>query len=68
MTEGVSIESLEAGGYVEFFATGQLVIGEFRCSECGYGVAVSRRELPPCPMCGGSSWERSPWSPFTRSQ
>jgi hypothetical protein len=26
------------------------------------------RELPRCPMCSGTSWEQSPWSPFTRSQ
>ena len=66
MTEGVSIESLEAGGYVEFFAAGQLVIGEFRCSECGYGVTVLR-ELPPCPMCRRTAWEQSAWSPFLRA-
>jgi rubrerythrin len=68
MTGRVRIESLEASGYVEFFTSGQQVIGEFRCSDCGYGVSVNRHELPQCPMCGGSSWEQSPWSPFTRSQ
>ncbi len=52
--------------YVEFWATGTAVKGEFHCSECGYGVAVCRT-LPRCPMCSGSSWERAAWSPFTRS-
>jgi rubrerythrin len=52
--------------YVEFRSTGETVKGEFHCSECGYGVAIVRA-LPLCPMCGGRSWERSAWSPFTRS-
>jgi rubrerythrin len=68
MQRPAGIDSLEASDDVEFFATGDRVIGEFRCSECGYGVAVNRRALPPCPMCGGTVWERSPWSPFTRAR
>jgi rubrerythrin len=51
--------------FVEFFASGAVAKGEFHCSECGYGVTV-HAELPPCPMCGGESWEQAPWSPFTR--
>ena len=51
--------------YVEFWVAGQSVKGEFRCSECGYGVTIAR-VLPLCPMCGGSVWEQSLWSPFTR--
>jgi len=43
------------------------VKGEFHCSECGYGVTIVRA-LPLCPMCGGTSWEQSPWSPFTRAR
>ena len=39
--------------------------GEFRCTLCGYGVAV-HRELPRCPMCAGEDWEPARWSPFTR--
>jgi rubrerythrin len=53
--------------YVEFVAMGELVKGEFHCSECGYGVTV-HRELPRCPMCGGDSWEQSSWSPFQRPE
>jgi hypothetical protein len=49
---------LEAAGYDRFFATGDRAAGEYRCSECGYGVAVNGI-LPRCPMCGGTSWERS---------
>jgi Zn finger protein HypA/HybF involved in hydrogenase expression len=41
---------------VSFFVTGDPAAGEFRCSECGYGVTVSR-VLPRCPMCGGEGWE-----------
>ena len=51
--------------YVPFFETGEHAKGEFHCSECGYGVTVCR-ELPRCPMCGGSAWEQAAWSPFTR--
>lgn len=54
-----------AGGYVEFRTTGQRVKGDFRCSDCGYGVAVFEH-LPACPMCAGTVWEEVPWSPFGR--
>ena len=52
--------------FVEFLVTGAAVKGEFHCSECGYGVIVSR-QLPLCPMCKGESWEQAAWSPFSRS-
>jgi len=39
---------------------------EYHCSECGYGVTIVRA-LPLCPMCGGTSWEQSAWSPFSRT-
>jgi rubrerythrin len=52
--------------FVEFFAAGQSVKGEYHCSDCGYGVTIVR-VLPLCPMCGGSSWEQSAWSPFSRT-
>jgi rubrerythrin len=48
-----------ADGFVAFLEAGVPVAGEFRCSECGYGVTV-HRELPRCPMCGGAAWERTP--------
>ena len=64
MIEGSEVEALDAPGYVEFFATGDHAVGEFHCGECGYGVIVSR-ELPRCPMCSGTTWEQSAWSPFT---
>ena len=59
------VEAHEAD-YVEFHRTGDAAKGEFRCAECGYGVAVVKT-LPPCPMCGGGAWEQSTWSPFTRA-
>lgn len=52
--------------FVEFFAAGQSVKGEYHCSDCGYGVTIVRA-LPACPMCGGTSWEQSAWSPFSRT-
>jgi rubrerythrin len=42
--------------YVDFFVMGATVVGEFRCSECGYGVSISGA-LPRCPMCSCVSWE-----------
>lgn len=53
-------------GYVEFLPTGQRAKGEYHCSECGYGVTVFS-VLPRCPMCGGSAWEQTAWSPFARA-
>jgi rubrerythrin len=52
-----------AGDYLQFHLAGERAKGEFRCSECGYGVAVFK-DLPLCPMCGGTVWEDSAWSPF----
>jgi rubredoxin len=68
---GVSMRDLQrvdgvADGFVDFRSTGDAVKGEFHCAECGYGVTVYR-ELPRCPMCGGTTWEQAPWSPFTRA-
>jgi rubredoxin len=51
---------------VSFRTTGEVVKGEFHCSECGYGVTVYRT-LPDCPMCAGTTWEQVPWSPLTRA-
>ena len=48
-----------------FFAAWREAIGEFRCSECGYGVIV-RSVLPVCPMCRGLVWEEPATSPFSR--
>ena len=66
MAQGIETTRPAAGGYVDFWAAGQAVKGEFHCSECGYGVTIVR-VLPLCPMCGGTSWEQSDWSPFTRA-
>jgi len=46
-------------GFVAFLAAGEPAVGDFRCSECGYGVSVCRA-LPVCPMCGGVAWEDPP--------
>jgi rubrerythrin len=59
VAEGFRTETLEDAGYVRFFATGERAAGEYRCSECCYGVTVNG-VLPRCPMCGGKSWELSP--------
>jgi rubrerythrin len=56
MSEGASVDSLEAAGYVPFFGAGQRAVGDYHCSECGYGISVQQR-LPRCPMCSGESWE-----------
>ena len=46
-----------ADGFVAFLAAGESIAGEFRCSECGYGVTV-HSALPLCPMCGTGAWEQ----------
>lgn len=56
-----------AADFVNFFSTGSRVKGEFHCAECGYGVTVYR-VLPLCPMCGGTEWEQSAWSPLSRAR
>lgn len=66
MMRDSSTSQVAADEFVEFFAAGQSVKGEYHCSDCGYGVTIVRA-LPLCPMCGGASWEQSPWSPFSRT-
>ena len=66
MQEGTTRSDPREAGYVEFWATGANVTGEFHCAECGYGVTVYR-ELPQCPMCSGTAWEQTAWSPLTRA-
>ena len=48
------------------WTSGMRAKGEFRCSDCGYGVTVYR-SLPVCPMCQGTNWTGVPWRPYTRS-
>ena len=67
MAQGIETSQRAPDDYVEFWTAGQAVKGEFHCSACGYGVTIVRA-LPVCPMCGGTSWEQSPWSPFTRAR
>ena len=55
----------DADGYVQFHAAGERAHGGFRCSGCGYGVAVST-VLPRCPMCSGETWEADAWRSFGR--
>jgi hypothetical protein len=54
------------GDEVVFATAGDHVKGEFRCSECGYGVTVCR-DLPRCPMCSCEVWEAVSWAPFGRA-
>jgi hypothetical protein len=61
-----AVSEPEDGAYVEFWQAGTSVKGEFNCSECGYGVIVSKA-LPLCPMCGGEAWEEATWAPFARA-
>jgi rubrerythrin len=65
MAQGTETSRAASDEFVEFWAAGETVKGEFHCSECGYGVTIVRA-LPICPMCGGDAWEQAPWSPFTR--
>jgi rubredoxin len=72
-TKGVAMldearsSTFEGGGdYVHFGSAGDAAVGEYHCSNCGYGVTI-HTALPPCPMCAGTKWEQVPWSPFTRT-
>jgi rubrerythrin len=67
MIEATRRDAPEPGDAVDFFAAGDQAKGEFRCSVCGYGVAIVAT-LPNCPMCGGEAWERGPGRTFTRAQ
>ena len=66
MVQGTKTPPVVTDDYVEFSAAGDNVKGEFHCAECGYGVTIVRA-LPVCPMCGGTTWEQTPWHPFTHS-
>jgi hypothetical protein len=55
---------VDAGDYIEFARAGVSAVGQFECTACGHRI-VTRRVLPPCVQCGGTMWERSPWTPFT---
>ena len=65
MVERLAVRELERD-YVEFWPAGTRAKGEFRCSDCGYGVIVTAG-LPTCPMCGCDAWEQIDWSPFRRA-
>jgi hypothetical protein len=54
------------GDSIDFYAAGDHAKGEFRCSECGYGITVCR-DLPSCPMCSCEVWETTSWRPFGRA-
>jgi rubrerythrin len=43
-------------------SAGEPAKGDFRCADCGYGIAAFHT-LPSCPMCRGESWVASAWSP-----
>ena len=44
--------------YVELPAAGDDARGAYLCSACGYGITLYT-ELPRCPMCRGTEWERA---------
>lgn len=59
-------EAAESGAPA-FLTAGAAATGEFRCAECGYGIAV-RALLPICPMCRGLVWDDPATSPYGRSR
>jgi len=66
MTQDTSTGRGAPDEFVEFVVTGAAGKGEFHCSQCGYGVTIVR-VLPVCPMCQGTTWEQSAWSPFGKA-
>jgi rubrerythrin len=55
------------GEFVQFALAGTAANGDYRCSECGYGVTI-HANLPQCPMCAGTTWEPADWSALARRQ
>jgi hypothetical protein len=35
------------------------------CSSCGYPTEADDA-TPPCPICGGTTWDHPAWRPFSR--
>jgi rubrerythrin len=67
--EGVMLESRQEtvnDDYIGFVAAGSRATGQYRCSECGYGITI-HATLPVCPMCTGTTWEETTWSPLSNS-
>jgi hypothetical protein len=52
--------------YIAFVPAGSRATGQYRCAECGYGITIHAK-LPVCPMCAGTSWEETAWSPLSNS-
>ncbi len=68
MYETVEVGSDRVGeDYVAFRQAGEQAKGAYHCTDCGYGVTIYR-ELPACPMCSGTAWEETGWSPMTRAR
>jgi len=65
MLDRAQEEGTGTGDFVEFWVAGSTANGVYHCADCGYGVTVNAT-LPRCPMCGGASWERPAWLPFSR--
>ena len=61
LDDGRAGDAGDPDGDVRFSPAGARAVGAFRCADCGYGVTV-HRQLPRCPMCGGTTWEASPTS------
>jgi rubredoxin len=59
-----SIHEPAADDQLPFLATGTKATGQYRCYGCGYGITI-HTALPECPMCAGTTWEASPWTPFS---
>ena len=62
MQEAVEFE--DPGDFIAFASAGTSAKGQYRCAECGYGITI-HDALPTCPMCSGTEWEPSAWSPFS---
>lgn len=67
VSKGSDTSAAAADEFVHFWVAGENGKGEFRCSECSYGVTIHTK-LPVCPMCAGESWEQTAWSPFSRAE
>jgi rubrerythrin len=55
MTLELEWPAAQAAAGTQIIEAGARGDGDYRCLECGYGIATSGL-VPMCPMCHGSHW------------
>jgi hypothetical protein len=55
MTLELEWPASQAAAGTQIIEAGARGTGDYRCLDCGYGIATSGL-VPMCPMCHGSQW------------